>query len=84
MTTLLLNFVILLFVQMMLEGFTGVAFGLIHAVTHLPAAILGREDHGLRVGAKADMVLLQAADPSEADPPEGDAPDGHPRRPSHC
>ena len=36
------------------------------AVTEIPARILGLEDYGLTVGANADMVLLQAADPIEA------------------
>ena len=36
------------------------------AVTEIPARILGLEDYGLRVGAYADMVVLQAADPIEA------------------
>jgi cytosine/creatinine deaminase len=36
------------------------------AVTEIPARILGLEDYGLQVGANADMVLLQAADPIEA------------------
>ena len=36
------------------------------AVTEIPARILGLEDYGLAVGANADMVLLQAADPIEA------------------
>ena len=36
------------------------------AVTNVPARILGLENYGLRVGANADMVLLQAADPIEA------------------
>jgi cytosine deaminase len=36
------------------------------AVTSIPAAVLGLEDYGLRVGANADMVMLQAADPIEA------------------
>ena len=36
------------------------------AVTKIPARILGLEGYGLAVGAHADMVLLQAADPIEA------------------
>ncbi len=36
------------------------------AVTEIPAAILGLEDYGLKVGAFADFVVLQAADPIEA------------------
>ena len=36
------------------------------AVTEIPARILGLEDYGIRVGAHADMVLLQANDPIEA------------------
>ena len=36
------------------------------AVTEIPARILGLEAYGLAVGAHADMVLLQAADPIEA------------------
>jgi cytosine/creatinine deaminase len=36
------------------------------AVTEIPARILGLEDYGLAVGANADIVLLQAADPIEA------------------
>ena len=36
------------------------------AVTEIPARILGLEGYGLAVGAHADMVLLQAADPIEA------------------
>ncbi len=36
------------------------------AVTEIPARILGLEGYGLEVGANADMVLLQAADPIEA------------------
>jgi len=36
------------------------------AVTEIPARILGLEDYGLRVGAFADLVVLQAADPIEA------------------
>jgi cytosine deaminase len=36
------------------------------AVTEIPARILGLERYGLAVGAHADMVLLQAADPIEA------------------
>jgi cytosine deaminase len=36
------------------------------AVTEIPARILGLEGYGIAVGARADMVLLQAADPIEA------------------
>ncbi|HZZ63726.1 MAG TPA: amidohydrolase family protein [Roseiarcus sp.] len=36
------------------------------AITEIPARILGLEGYGLQVGANADMVLLQAADPIEA------------------
>ena len=36
------------------------------AVTEIPARILGLEGYGLKVGANADLVLLQAADPIEA------------------
>ncbi len=36
------------------------------AVTTTPARILGLEDLGLRVGCRADMVLLQARNPVEA------------------
>jgi cytosine deaminase len=36
------------------------------AVTEIPARILGLEGYGLAVGAHADLVLLQAADPIEA------------------
>jgi cytosine/creatinine deaminase len=36
------------------------------AVTEIPAQILGLEGYGIAVGARADMVLLQAADPIEA------------------
>jgi cytosine deaminase len=36
------------------------------AVTDIPARILGLEGYGLEVGAHADLVLLQAADPIEA------------------
>lgn len=36
------------------------------AVTTIPARILGLEDYGLEPGRRADMVLLQAADPIEA------------------
>jgi len=36
------------------------------AVTHIPAQILGLEGYGVAVGAHADLVLLQAADPIEA------------------
>ncbi|NRG17471.1 amidohydrolase family protein [Rhizobiales bacterium] len=35
-------------------------------VTKNPARIMGLEGYGLEVGCKADMVLLQAADPIEA------------------
>jgi cytosine deaminase len=35
-------------------------------VTEAPAKILGLEGYGLRVGAYADLVVLQAADPIEA------------------
>ncbi len=35
-------------------------------VTETPAKVMGLEGHGLKVGAYADMVLLQAADPIEA------------------
>ena len=35
-------------------------------MTEIPARILGLEGYGLAVGAHADMVLLQAADPIEA------------------
>jgi cytosine deaminase len=36
------------------------------AVTTGPAKILNLEGYGLEIGNKADMVLLQAADPIEA------------------
>ncbi len=36
------------------------------AVTEIPARILGLDGYGLAVGKNADMVLLQAADPTEA------------------
>ncbi len=36
------------------------------AVTEIPAKILGLEGYGLKVGANADMVLIQAHDPIEA------------------
>ena len=36
------------------------------AVTEVPARILGLEGYGLKVGANADLVLLQATDPIEA------------------
>ena len=36
------------------------------AVTEIPARILGLDGYGLKVGAYADMVVLQAADPIEA------------------
>jgi len=36
------------------------------AVTEIPARNIGLEGYGLAVGAYADMVLLQAADPIEA------------------
>ena len=36
------------------------------AVTAYPALVMGLEDYGLKVGAYADMVVLQAADPIEA------------------
>ena len=36
------------------------------AVTEIPARILGLQDYGVKVGAWADLVLLQAADPVEA------------------
>ena len=35
-------------------------------VTKTPARTMGLEGYGLKVGAFADMVLLQAADPIEA------------------
>jgi len=36
------------------------------AVTEAPARVMGLDGYGLHVGAHADMVLLQAADPIEA------------------
>ena len=36
------------------------------AVSEIPARILGLEGYGLKVGANADLVLLQATDPIEA------------------
>lgn len=36
------------------------------AVTTVPAAILGLTDYGIAVGARADLVVLQARDPVEA------------------
>ena len=36
------------------------------AVTEIPARILGLQGYGLRAGANADLVLLQAGDPIEA------------------
>jgi cytosine deaminase len=36
------------------------------AVTTTPAAILGLSDYGIRPGANADMLILQARDPVEA------------------
>jgi len=36
------------------------------AVTEIPARVMGLEDYGLEIGAFADMVVLQAADPIEA------------------
>src|SRR5579871_2271626 len=36
------------------------------AVTEIPAKILGLDGYGLKVGANADLVLLQARDPIEA------------------
>lgn len=36
------------------------------AITTTPARILGLSDHGLHVGAQADLVVLQAAHPAEA------------------
>ena len=35
-------------------------------MTEIPAGILGLENYGLKVGANADLVLLQATDPIEA------------------
>jgi len=37
-----------------------------HAVTEIPAAILGLEGYGIEKGCNADLVILQAADPVEA------------------
>jgi len=37
-----------------------------HAITEVPAAILGLEGYGLEKGCNADLVILQAADPIEA------------------
>ena len=37
-----------------------------HAITEVPAAILGLEGYGLEKGCNADMVILQAADTIEA------------------
>jgi len=37
-----------------------------HAITEVPAAILGLEGYGLEKGCNADLVILQAADPVEA------------------
>jgi cytosine deaminase len=36
------------------------------AVTSIPAAVMGLENYGVRVGANADLVILQAADPIDA------------------
>jgi cytosine deaminase len=36
------------------------------AVTSIPAAVMGLEGYGLELGANADMVVLQAADPIDA------------------
>ena len=36
------------------------------AVTSVPAAVMGLEGYGLAAGCRADMVVLQAADPVEA------------------
>ncbi|MCZ7010145.1 amidohydrolase family protein, partial [Salmonella enterica] len=36
------------------------------AVTQTPARILGLPDYGIAPGCRADLVLLQAADPVEA------------------
>jgi cytosine deaminase len=36
------------------------------AITTVPAAILGLEGYGLEPGCRADLVLLEAADPIEA------------------
>ena len=45
------------------------------AVTEAPARILGLSDYGLRPGARADAVLLQARDPVEAIRPACHAPE---------
>ena len=37
-----------------------------HAITEVPAAILGLEGYGIEKGCNADLVILQAADPVEA------------------
>jgi len=37
-----------------------------HAITEVPAAILGLEGYGLEKGCNADLVILQAVDPVEA------------------
>ena len=37
-----------------------------HAITEVPAAILGLEGYGLEKGCNADLVILQATDPVEA------------------
>jgi len=37
-----------------------------HAITEVPAAILGLEGYGMEKGCNADLVILQAADPIEA------------------
>ena len=37
-----------------------------HGVTEAPAKVMGLQGYGLHVGANADFVLLQAADPIEA------------------
>ena len=37
-----------------------------HGVTEAPANVMGLQGYGLHVGANADFVLLQAADPIEA------------------
>jgi cytosine/creatinine deaminase len=36
------------------------------AVTEIPARILALDSYGLKIGANADFVLLQATDPIEA------------------
>jgi len=36
-----------------------------HAITEVPAAILGLEGYGLEKGCNADLIILQAADPSK-------------------